>query len=230
VTIALDTQAGWATVGILASLLLPAVQAAREAARRTHSMNNMRQIMLAMLNHEAAQRTYPPRAIFDKQGKPLLSWRVAILPYLEENELYREFRLDEPWDSQHNKKLIARMPAVFANPSMVEPGKTNYLAPIGEDTIFAGTKGARIRDIVDGTSQTVLLLEVDADRAVEWTRPDDYEIDAKKPLAGLGRLRGGNVFGAGFADGSVRMISADIQPDVFVLMLKKSDGQAINVR
>ena len=228
VTIAVDTQGGWATAGILISLLLPAVNAAREAARRNASINNLRQIMLAILNYEAANRTFPPRAIQDKQGKPLLSWRVAILPYLEEMELYRQFHLDEPWDSEHNKKLIAQMPAVFDNPNLVEPGKTNYLAPVGEDTVLAD-KPTRVRDVTDGLSRTIVVLEVDADRAVEWTRPDDYEIDAKKPLAGLGHFRPGNVFGAGFGDGAVRMLDAQIDPATFLLLIKKSDGQAVKV-
>jgi hypothetical protein len=229
VTFAIDTQGGWATTGILVALLLPAIQAAREAARRTQSMNNMRQITIAMLNFEGANRTYPPRAIFDKQGKPLLSWRVAILPYLEEGELYREFHLDEPWDSEHNKKLIAKMPATYANPSFTTPGKTTYLAPAGDDTILAGEKGTRIRDVVDGTSKTILILEADPDRAVEWTRPDDYEVDEKQPFAGLGHLRAGQIFLTGFADGSVRAISLDVDPQTFLSLLKKSDGRVIDV-
>jgi hypothetical protein len=190
-------------------------------------MNNLKQISLGLLNYESARRTYPPRAIFDKQGKPLLSWRVAILPYLEEDTLYREFRLDEPWDSEHNKKLIGQMPAIYGNPNIALPGKTTYLAPADTDAILANDKGTRVRDIVDGTSNTILLLEVDADRAVEWTRPDDYEVDAKQPLAGLGHLRAAGVFMAGFADGSVRTISAAMDPQTFLSLVKKSDGRAV---
>jgi hypothetical protein len=229
VTFAVDTQGGWAMAGILVSLLLPAVQAAREAARRTQSINNMRQISLGILTYENAHRTYPPRAIFDKQGKPLLSWRVAILPYLEENNLSREFRLDEPWDSEHNKKLIAKMPAIYGNPNLPIPGKTTYLAPVDGDAILASDKGTRIRDVVDGTSQTVLLLEVDADRAIEWTRPDDYEVDPKQPLAGVGHLRAGGMFSAAFADGSVRSLSAAMDPQTFLSLVKKSDGRAVRI-
>jgi type II secretory pathway pseudopilin PulG len=231
VTLAIDTQGSWTTVGILAALLLPAIQAAREAARRTQSMNNMKQISLAILNYEAAHRTYPPRAIFDKQGKPLLSWRVAILPFLEEDNLYRQFRLDEPWDSEHNKKLIAQMPAVYGNPStpLGLAGQTIYLAPADKDAILGNDKGTRVRDVVDGTSKTILLVEVDADRAVEWTRPDDYEVDPKQPLAGVGHSRTGGVFAAAFADGSVRVISASIDAQTFLSLVKKSDGRAVEL-
>ncbi len=100
------------------ALLLPAVQAARQAARRTVSMNNLKQIALAMLNYVEAKGAFPPAYIADKTtGKPLLSWRVAILPYLEREDLFKEFHLDEPWDSQHNKALIPRMPRVYRSPA-----------------------------------------------------------------------------------------------------------------
>ncbi len=224
VTISIDTQGSWATTGILAALLLPAIQAARQAAQRNASINNMRQIGLALLNHHDVYKSFPPRAIVDKQGKPLLSWRVQVLPYVDENELYKQFRLDEPWDSEHNKKLLAQMPAVYRNPSLPDDSKTNYLVPVGEDTIFSGDEGARIGDIRDGTSKTVMVLEVDADRAVPWTKPDDYEVEAKDPLAGLGHFRAGDLFLAAFADCSVRPISNDVGAEVVLRLLKKADG------
>jgi hypothetical protein len=92
-----------ATIGILVALLLPAVQAAREAARRTQSTNNLKQLILGLLNYESANGHFPPHASYSPDGKPLLSWRVHILPYLEEQALYSQFRLDEPWDSEHNQ-------------------------------------------------------------------------------------------------------------------------------
>ena len=148
---------------------------------------------------------------------------------MEEIELYNEFHLDEPWDSDHNKTLLDKMPAVYQNPNLPPSNKTNYLVPVGEDTMFAGDKGTRLRDIKDGTSKTILFVEVDADRAVPWTKPDDYELNEKQPFAGLGKLRAGDVFGAAFADGSVRMIVNDLDPAVFLLLLKKSDGQPVPI-
>ena len=87
-----------ATTGVVVALLLPAVQAVREAARRNQSTNNMKQLGLSMHIYHDLKKRFPPAAISDKNGKPLLSWRVAILPYLDENELYKQFHLDEPWD------------------------------------------------------------------------------------------------------------------------------------
>src|SRR6185295_10166602 len=137
-----------------------------------------KQIMLAMHNYHDIHKRFPAQAIYDKSGKlPLLSWRVLILPFVEENGLYKEFHLDEPWDSEHNKKLIEKMPAIFNSPGAdLPPGKTCYVVPRGKNTLFEGDKGMRDRDIVDGTSKTIMLVEVGADKAVTWTKPDDMEV------------------------------------------------------
>ncbi len=215
------------TIGVLVGLLLPAVQAAREAARRAQSMNNLRQIAIAMhMNHDA-KKHFPARAIFDPQGKPLLSWRVHLLPFLEQSQLYEQFHLDEPWDSAHNRTLIDKMPQVYRNPSSnAQPGKANYLVPVGDDMIFEGNQKTQARQITDGTSNTLLVLEVDGDRAVIWTKPDDLEIDMKNPLKGLGNAHPGG-FLAASADGSVRFLSNTIDPATFRLLLQKSDGQIV---
>jgi hypothetical protein len=157
-----DNAGGQLAIIGLVALLLPAVQAGREAARRMSSSNNLKQIAVAMHNFHDAHGHFPPSATFDEDGKPLLSWRVHLLPYLGEQALYREFKLDEPWDSKHNIKLIDRMPMVFRNPSspMQDP-VSHYLLPTGKGTIFADPKKiASIRDIRDGTTNTILALEV----------------------------------------------------------------------
>ena len=124
-------------------LMLPAVQQARQAARRVQSQNNIRQLLLANLNHESAWQAFPPAYTSDNDGNKLLSWRVQILPFLEETELYEKFHLDEPWDSPHNKALIAEMPATFQHPALdLEPGLTVYLGATGEDAIFERPENA----------------------------------------------------------------------------------------
>jgi type II secretory pathway pseudopilin PulG len=212
VNVSLHTDAGVAVIGVLVALLLPAVQAVREAARRTQSSNNLKQIGLALLNYESAYGRFPARAIFDKNGKPLLSWRVQILPFIEEAPLYKEFHLDEPWDSEHNKPLIANMPRIYGNPSRPMDSKTNYLVPVGPGTVFEGDKGLKISQITDGTSNTILAVEANEDRAVIWSKPDDLPVNLEKPLTGLGGLRPSG-FQAIFCDGSVRLISnsSDLQ-------------------
>ncbi len=219
-----------AVIGILVALLLPAIQAAREAARRTDSSYKMKQIMLALHNFHDTRKNLPAHAIYNADGQPLLSWRVQILPYLEDGgaELYKEFKLDEPWDSEHNRPLIARMPAVFSNPNFIsEPGKTNFLGVVGEHCGFNGTKqGLGFKHFTDGTSKTIVLVEADADRAVEWTKPDDWQYDASNPSAGLGKLRPG-VFNAGFADGSVQQISNNIDPEMLKAHFTRDGGEVI---
>jgi hypothetical protein len=216
-----------AVIGILLGLLLPAVQAAREAARRTVSANNLRQIGLAMLNHESAMGTLPARANFDKQGKPLLSWRVHILPYIEQDVLYKQFHLDEPWDSPHNKALIPLMPKLYANPSGAgRPGMANYLAVCGKGLMFDGQQGRKMSDITDGLSNTIMVVEADDDRAVVWTKPEDWQFDPQHPMAGLGRAHAQG-FNALFADSSVHMLARSLDPQAFQAMLTIAGGEAV---
>ncbi|MEZ6116582.1 MAG: DUF1559 domain-containing protein [Pirellulaceae bacterium] len=221
-----NAAVGTSTVAGLTLLLLPAVNAAREAARRNQAINTVKQLCLAMLNYESARQSLPAYANFDEDNKPLLSWRVHILPYLEENELYNEFHLDEPWDSDHNIKLIDRMPEVYRNPNLDDPTMTNFLVPVGEGTIFDGTEGRRIREITDGTSKTILIVEANAEQATIWTKPQDLEFSPKMPMAGLGSFRPGG-FIAGRADGSVGFFSRDLNLDMLKALFTCDAGDMV---
>ena len=217
-----------AVVGVLVALLLPAVQAAREAARRNQSMNNLKQIGLSLLNYENAYNQFPARAVFDKEGKPLLSWRVQMLPYLEESALYKQFHLDEPWDSPNNKPLIARIPPTFCNPARPVDGKTNYLAPVGPGLMFEGTSSRKMNQITDGTSNTILVVEANEERAVEWTKPDDLDVNLDKPLAGLGQFNPNGIL-AVFGDCHVDRLPNDISPDVLKALFTIGGGEPVSV-
>ncbi|MHB1036923.1 MAG: DUF1559 family PulG-like putative transporter [Pirellulales bacterium] len=209
-------------------LALPAVASARDAARRNQSANNLKQIGLAMHIYHDALKRFPAAAILDKQGKPLLSWRVQILPYIEQQALYQQFHLNEPWDSAHNRALIAQMPAVYASPDTrsPQPGKTRYLVPVGEGGMFADPKGPQLMDITDGTSNTIMVVEVGEAQAVEWTKPDDLKVDPKQPLAGLaGSPRRG--FLAALADGSVHFLSESIDPAILRALFTAKGGEAV---
>lgn len=218
-------------IGILVALLLPAVQAAREAARRTQSQNNLKMLNFALLNYEATHGKFPAHASYNEDGKPLLSWRVHMLPYLEQRALYEQFRLDEPWDSEHNKKLIPLMPPIFAAPSStLDPseGKTNYVAPIGEGFVFDGTQHTTtLREIRDGSSNTVWLLEADDEAAVTWTKPEDLKFDEEDPLKGLFELRNGQAL-VGFVDGSVRTIGISIDFEMLKALFTKAGGEVVD--
>ncbi|HEY8503525.1 MAG TPA: DUF1559 domain-containing protein, partial [Gemmataceae bacterium] len=166
-----------AVSGVAVGLLLPAVQKVREAAARAQSQNNLKQIGLAMHNYHDTHGTFPAAAITDKQGRPLLSWRVAILPYLDQNNLYQQFKLDEPWDSEHNKKLLEKMPEIYApvRGKAPQPHSTYYQVFTGPGTPFAGPKGLHFREFKDGLSNTLLVVE--AGVAVPWTKPQDIPYD-----------------------------------------------------
>jgi hypothetical protein len=228
-TVVLKSEGTGATLLAAASVALPAIQKARDAAGRVQSMNNLKQLALSMFVYMDQHQTFPASAIYSKDGKPLLSWRVSVLPYIEQDALYKQFHLDEPWDSPNNKPLIAQMPVVFKDPSdeRREEGTTRYLVPVGKGTIFDGDKGTKIIDITDGTSNTILIVEVAPDKGVTWTKPDDMPFDAEKPLSGVGTIPPAGIT-ATFADGSVRQLRPTIKPDTFRKLILRSDGEPID--
>ncbi|HEV3418374.1 MAG TPA: DUF1559 domain-containing protein, partial [Pirellulales bacterium] len=169
---------------------------------------NLKRIALAMHSYSDAQGHFPAAAICDPQGKPLLSWRVAILPYLGQQNLYKQFQLDQTWDSLANKRLLPRMPAVYRSPfgkPLGEFNRTTMLVPVGTKFAFFGQHGRKLADFTDGLSQTILVVEAAPDRAVQWTKPDDLAIDESDPSAGLFGERDGG-FMAAMADGDVKFI------------------------
>ncbi|MCE9606523.1 MAG: DUF1559 domain-containing protein [Planctomycetia bacterium] len=196
-------------VGAGAGLLVPAVQKARETAASASSLNNLRQITLAMILYATEKGTLPPRVIKSPAGKPLLSWRVAILPYLDENALYEQFHLDEPWDSEHNKTLLKLMPKAYAHPGAGgRPGASNtqYQIPTGKGTVYDASQPPKLEDgkaFGEGTSNTILIVETSAEKQVPWSKPDDITLTSESPADDLNRNRNGTI-NVGFADGSVR--------------------------
>jgi prepilin-type processing-associated H-X9-DG protein len=225
-----------AVAPVAVALLLPAVQSARSAARRAQSVNNLKQIGLALHNYHSANDRFPPQAITDKGGKPLLSWRVTILPFVEQNGLFNEFKLDEPWDSPHNKALLERMPTTYTIPGAEgEPGMTFYRGFSGERTLFDPKVkgGVGIASVTDGTSNTIGVVE--AREAVPWTKPDE-EIpfdaaakpeQAKDLLPALGNHFPGG-FNALFLDGSVRFLKLSTSPLVLRALITRNGGEVIS--
>jgi hypothetical protein len=208
----------------------------RRSADQMRGMNDLKQIVLAMHNYENAYGALPPATIYSKDGKPLLSWRVAILPFIEEEALYRQFKLDEPWDSPNNKPLLAKMPKLYApaRGRTKEPHSTPYqvftgpLAPFQltpDGSAPFGAKGPRLTQFVDGTSNTLLVVE--AAESVSWTKPEDLAYDDKKPVPKLGAaFRGG--FLAAFADGAVRFLPGTLDEQTLRALIMPADGMVID--
>ena len=224
-TVTMELRDQLSQTGILVALLLPAVQSAREAARRSQSMNNLKQLGLAMHNFHEVHKKFPPQASVDKDGNPLLSWRVHLLPYLDEFELYQQFHLDEPWDSDHNIKLLEKMPAVFSNPNLPSKTQTVYLGLVSDNSLFQTGTGLPVRKITDGLSQTMMFVEAGPNQLRNWTEPSDLEFRQQQPLQGLTGLRPGG-FLATICDGSVRFISNSIDPQSIRAMVSV-DGREI---
>ena len=222
-------------------LLLPAVQAAREAARRAVCSGHVKEIGLAF--HNAASVTKDmsmPLAIVNADGLPLLSWRVALLPYLGQEALYREFHLDEPWDSPHNLTLLPRMPGIYVCPSFMIPpseGITPYAAAAGPGMFFDApepipgthTIGVSIGAIRDGTSNTILVLELGRNNGVPWTSPQEVMVDIDEAIEVLRETQPIHVGGRTtlFGDGSVRFVSQEIDRQTLRGLLTRDGGEAL---
>lgn len=212
------------TIGVLVGMLLPAVQQVREAARRTSAMNNLKQIVLAAHNFHDANKRFPGN-IISADGTPLLSWRVAILPFIEEGHLYDQFHLDEPWDSEHNIQLLQQMPQIYQSPNVDLFDRTVFLGFEGPGTMFDGGK-LSFRDVTDGTSHTLMCVEADEWAAIEWSRPADLLFDPDNPAQGVGNLRP-NGFNAAMCDGSVRFISIMIDDETLKWLILRNDGNRV---
>lgn len=187
------------------------------------------QIMLAMYNYQDINNnTFPPAVLYGPDGKTPYSWRVALLPYLGQNELYKEYKFDEPWDGPNNIKLVARMPAVFACPDDEQALKshfTSYFVPVGPGTLFPDRKeGMRIADITDETSNTIAVVE--AKRPIPWTKPEDIKIVDGLPEKPIGQLHPEG-FEIGLADGSIRFLRGTIDPITLKLLFTRAGGEII---
>lgn len=202
----------------------PRVLAAR---RKMVSANNMKWIMLAFHGYHDTNGHFPLAAIYSQDGKPLLSWRVMLLPFIEQENLFRQFRLDEPWDSKHNMALLAQIPATYAEPNVKPkaPFATHYQVFTGLGTLFEGSKRVKLADITDGTSNTIMLVE--AAEAVPWTKPDDVNYSTEKALPRFGSLIPGG-FHIGFCDGSVRFVSDKFEESLLRALISPRGGEVVD--
>ena len=202
-------------------------------AGETESANNLKQIGLALQNYHLGQGQFPgSAAITDEKGKPLLSWRVAILPMIEQQVLYQQFKLDEPWDSPNNKKLPDLMPKLFMDPRFQKKedklSVTYYQGFTGDGGVLGWKDGASLEVITNanGTSNTFLIVE--AGDPVPWTKPADLVHDLKKPLPPLGGPNRGD-FLALLCNSDVRKIPAKTDEKVLRCMIQWNNKEAFKL-
>jgi prepilin-type processing-associated H-X9-DG protein len=218
-------------IPVMLALLLPAVQAAREAARRAQCTNNLKQISLAIHNFESANGKFPPAAKCDANGKPLLSWRVLILPYMDSSGLYEQFHLDEPWDSPHNKPLSDQIPNAYQCPSsMAPPGQTTYEVVVDPSSIFTGEPvGVDLKSVTDGTTNTLMIAE--ATNPVPWSKPEDLSLAVGDSIPGIGSKHPGG-FNAAMVDGSIRFIKNSpgnpLPPSELKALVTRDGGERVS--
>jgi len=208
-------------------------KAGKEAAMKKARLQcggNLHRLVLAMHKYVDDKKRFPPAATTDLAGKPLLSWRVALLPYLGEKELFDKFRQDEPWDSKHNLKLLPKMPKIFANVS--NPPKTAhatfYQVFVGEGCLFEMAKEITVGDVKDGTVNTLAIIA--AAEAVPWTKPADLTYDAGKPLPSLaGGMFDDALLSFATADGSVYLTPNTIDENLLRALITRSGGEVVDL-
>jgi prepilin-type processing-associated H-X9-DG protein len=222
-------------IALLCLSLLPAFPPERRRVPRCR--NFIRQIGLALHNYQDTYGCFPPAYIADEHGRPMHSWRVLILPYLDELPLYNEYRFDEPWNGPHNAKLADRFVRVFRcpqEPSDIEnPTRTmtSYVAVIGPQTAWPGTQSVKLSDFADGRSNTILVAEV-ANSGIHWMEPRDLHVlqmnPAINPKAGQG-ISSAHDGGAHalLADGSVRFLKNDLPVTTVRALLTIRGGETI---
>ncbi|WP_298867010.1 DUF1559 domain-containing protein [uncultured Gimesia sp.] len=191
-------------------------------------LNNIKEITLAFHNYLDKFRSFPPAKEHLTNGKSLLSWRVHLLPFLGEAALYKEFHLNEPWDSPQNKGLIKKMPKVFKLDPGTKPGETQFMTFSGEKTPFTGGPGVGLRDVTDGFSNTIMLIKAAPDKAVPWTKPVDLVFDPVDPIKPTGQ-HSSPAFIAVMMDGSIRYVPTNIPVKELKNLIQHNDGNLIRV-
>ena len=237
-----------ATSGILVALLLPAVQQARAAARRSQSKNNLKQIGLALHNYHDVHNQFPAGTVEDSAEEPedRLSWISSVLPYLDQAPLYQKLDQESGWDSDANSTFTSISIPTLLNPGAngAVDGVTHYvgISGLGKDAptlpvnheragVFGYNRKTRFRDIRDGSSNTIGVTEASGEFG-RWAAGGN---DTLRSLTQQPYINGPDGIGGPYQggvqvllmDGSVRFISNDIDPDVFKALITINGGEVV---
>ncbi len=222
--------------GLCVICLLPAWSRAGPAAYRAQCMNNMRNIALALQMYHDVYDSLPPAYVADANGRPMHSWRVLILPFLEERDLYEQYRFDEPWNGPNNSQLASKMPEPYqcraSRNDQLGPPTTRYVAVVGPGTVWPDAKSTKLTDIADGFD-TILIVET-SNAPVHWMEPRDLDLrtivlsinpKAGKAISSAHPSHGAHV---AMADGSVVFLSEKkCTPNTLRALLTISGGEKV---
>jgi hypothetical protein len=228
---------------LLIGLIVPAVGAAREAAQRKQVSNYLRQIGIGMHNYHDVYNALPIVGSSDPAVGVNMSWRTRLLPFIEERQMYDKMDFGQSWESPPNDQFQDQMPPNLGQPGKKEKRQTQFLVfthegPVGAaaagnprfapaTTWFHPTQGRGFGYCKDGTTNTIMAVEADPDRAVPWMKPADLALDPKNPKAGIGKHRAGG-FMAVMGDGSVRFISNQIDDETMLKLILPNDGMSVD--
>jgi len=221
-------------IGFPSRFLCSCYQAAVSGRPRTPCKSNMKRIALAFHDYHDRYSSFPPAFLADTNGRPMHSWRVLLLPFLGCQDLYDQYRFDEPWNGPHNRELAAQIGKIFHCPSDSGPSTdTSYVVVVGPKTVFPGRESVQIAQIIDGTSNTILDVEI-ANSGINWMEPRDLTFDEAlrgiNPKGGHGissrHEAGANVC---FCDGSVHYVPNGIDPQLLRDLLEFNDGHFIQI-
>jgi prepilin-type processing-associated H-X9-DG protein len=210
--------------GVLAALFQPAINAHGEAARRAACSNNLKQIGLAIHSYYEKYGHFPPAYTVDKDGKPMHSWRVLILPFMEYRSLYNQFKMDEPWNSPHNLALSDQIPPQYRCPNNTSPSKSasSYAMLVGPHAISTGQAGRTKAEITDGLANTIMIVET-AGSNINWLEPRDLDVEimsfdlAENASTELNSDHP-EMVNVLFCDGHVQSLSKESDPDTVKAM------------
>lgn len=226
--------AGATIIGFSVSVIMPAVASARVEARKARSATNLQQIAQAMMAYKNQYGSFPPAYIADDKGKPMHSWRVLLLPFLNEGNLHRQYDFSQPWDSPQNMLLATQIPEVYIAPgdqSAAASYETSYLVIVGKGSMFPDDKSVREAEISDGPGATILVAE-SYESGICWLEPKDLDMrtmnfsinGAPTDCIRSQHPEGANVL---LADGQVRFLTIDTPPEYVEAFATRGKGDSV---
>ena len=212
---------------LLIAFLMPPMRNARGAARRTQCKNNLKMIGLALHNYATDHGAFPPAYTVDERGQRLHSWRTLILPYLDQKDLYAKIDLSKPWDDPVNTSARQTAVTTYLCPEVARSFETTYLAVVTPESFLQPTKPAKVDEIKDGTSETLMVIEVPAAKAVHWMDPSDADDSLLSQIFSLPKPNHETGTHAGLVDGSVRFLGKNIPASTLHALITASGKDVV---